>query len=62
MSMHAYVVNRKIWLELKQWTFQLPEVAERRLTHDHQNADMSFVVTVPVMACFLVTIMKLSPL
>ena len=38
------------------------EVAECRLTHDHQNADRSIEVTFPVVACFLVTISRLSSL
>ena len=62
MSEHAYVVQRESWQELQQAQFQLLAVAEQRLTHDHQNADISIEVTFPVMACFLVTISNMSSL
>lgn len=60
MSEHTYVVQRKFWHELN--TLQLLQVVELILTHDHQNADLSVYVTFPEVACFLVTISKLSPL
>ena len=41
MSEHAYVGQTNIWHGLKQSSFQLLQLAEIILTHNHQNADVS---------------------